>query len=117
MTTSRFNFCDSRNNFSNKEQAFCNKSELMTVDELQRFQVELGCKCKCICNLQPKIEVYTQLNSKVVATNMANFALAGFMLDVGQSGDFTVYRNGRGWYCQDADALSTFAFSLGITYI
>ena len=117
MTTSQFNFFYSRNKFSNIEQTFCNKSELMKVAELQRLQVELKCKCKCICKLQPKIEVYTQPNSKVIATNMANFALAGFMLDVGQSGDFTVYRNGRGWYCQDADALSTFAFSLGITYI
>ena len=53
-------------------------------------------------------------NRKVVATQIAQLALAGHVVHKGSIGDFTVCKYGLTRYCQDFSELQAFAQQLGI---
>ena len=53
--------------------------------------------------------------SKVEATLIARFALAGYVVLYGQSDDYTVCQFGSAQYCQDLKELNIYSVRLGVS--
>lgn len=54
-------------------------------------------------------------HSKAIATQIAELALAGHVVHKGQSGDYLACKHGMNQYCQDLEALQSFARKLGVS--
>lgn len=61
-------------------------------------------------------EISAKSDAKAIFTLIAQFALAGYAVHKGQSGDFTVSKYGLSRYCKDFAELHDFARLLGVIH-